>query len=176
MKKVLILVGSARNGNSLFLANQIVSNYPAEIISIAQKKITPCTGCLNCDETKKCIFFDDMEVLIKQVVDADVVVMISPTRWGLLSTDIKLFIDRLNPVATTEELAGKNLIIVAIGQSDYNDSSIIHAIKSMEFFGESSGMNLLGSIPVYECLTEDDLSNKIDVVNKTVSEIVALIG
>jgi multimeric flavodoxin WrbA len=176
MKKVLILVGSARNGNSLFLANQIVRNYPADIIPIAQKRITPCNGCLACDDTKKCIFFDDMEVLIKQVVDADVIVMISPTRCGLLSGDIKLFIDRLNPIATTEELAGKNLIVVAIGQSDYNDSSIIHAIKSMEFFSESSGMNLLGSIPIYECLAENDLGNKIDVVNKTISEIVALIG
>lgn len=176
MKKIIILVGSARNGNSLYLAERISRQYPAEVIKIASYKIENCTGCLDCDETKTCVFKDDMESLIQKVVDSDLVIAITPTRWGLLSGELKVFIDRLNPIATTEELVGKSFIGVSIGQSELGDSSIPHAVDSLAFFAESAGMNLLGSFPIYECLSGDDLSGKEDLVNQAVSKIIQLIG
>jgi len=176
MAKLTILVGSAREGNSLFLANKVAEKHSAQIISIASKNIEICTGCLECDETKVCVFNDDMTSLIRTVVDADVVLAITPTRWGLLSGDLKLFIDRLNPIATTEELAGKKLITVAIGQSETDDTSICHAADSLAFFAESAGMELIGSFCVYECLSADDLEQKDDVLATTVEKILKLIG
>jgi multimeric flavodoxin WrbA len=175
MKKVTILVGSARNGNSLYLAKEISGKHPAEIIQISTKNISMCTGCLDCDETKKCVYRDDMDGIIKNIVESDVMIAISPTRWGLLSGDLKLFIDRLNPIATTEELVGKQFIAVAIGQSETGDSSISHAINSLAYFAESAGMELCGSFPIFECLTVEDLAKNEDLVTKTVSEIIKLI-
>jgi multimeric flavodoxin WrbA len=175
MKKSIILVGSARTGNSLFLARKIAEQNGAEIVQIATKNIAQCTGCLECDETQKCIFNDDMTSLIPKVVETDVVIIITPTRWGLLSGDVKVFIDRMNPIATTEELVGKQLIVVSIGQSEVGDTSIQHAVDSLVFFGESAGMELIGSFPIYECLAENDLSLKDDVAGKVVEDILELL-
>jgi multimeric flavodoxin WrbA len=175
MKKVTILVGSARNGNSLYLAKEISGKHPVDIIQISTKNITMCTGCLACDETKKCVYTDNMDELIKNIVETDVVIAITPTRWGLMSGDLKLFIDRLNPIATTDELVGKQFIAVAIGQSETGDSSIHHAINSLSYFAESAGMELCGSFPIFGCLSADDLSKNNDLVTKTVSDIIKLI-
>lgn len=176
MKKVVALVGSARQGNSLFLAQKLSEKYQIEVIQIASKKIAPCTGCLECDETKTCIYRDDMDELIKIMVASEVVIAISPTRWGLLSSDLKLFFDRLNPIATTEELVGKQFVAVAIGQSDVEDTSIPHAINCLEFFAQSAGMELIGSFPIFECLTDADFAKNESLVTKTVSDIIKLIG
>lgn len=176
MKKVIVLVGSARQGNSLFLAQKLSEKYSVEVIQIASKNITQCTGCLDCDETKTCIYRDDMDDLIKTMVSSEVVIAISPTRWGLLSSDLKLFFDRLNPIATTEELVGKQFIAVAIGQSDANDSSVPHAINCLEYFAESAGMEIIGSFPIYECLTHEDFAKNESLVAKTVADIIKLIG
>ena len=176
MAKLTILVGSAREGNSSFLANKVGEKHPAEIVNIASKNINVCTGCLECDETKACVFDDDMTDLIRVVVESDVILAITPVRWGLLSGDLKLFIDRLNPIATTEELVGKKLIAVAIGQSEADDTSIAHAVESLAFFAESAGMEVNGSFCIYECLAADDLSQKDDIIVSTVNDIIKLIG
>ena len=176
MGKITILVGSARDGNSLYFARKISEKYPANVIQIATKKISLCTGCLDCDETQKCVFGDEMDDLIRTMVESDVIIAISPARWGLLSGDLKLFIDRLNPIATTEELVDKRFIGVVIGQSKTDDTSIPHALKSLEYFAESAGMKLMGSFSIYECLSGDDLSKNESVVSNTVAEILKLMG
>ncbi|GHS91340.1 hypothetical protein AGMMS49957_18110 [Synergistales bacterium] len=175
MKKAIILVGSARNGNSLYLAQRIADNTKADVVQIASKNISMCTGCLECDETKKCVFADDMVELISDIVKSNAVIIISPTRWGLMSGDVKLFIDRLNPIATTEELVGKELITVAIGQSEQGDSSIQHALDSLAFFGESAGMELIGSFPIYECLSNEDLVLNASVADEVTGNIIKLL-
>lgn len=160
MKQIVILVGSARNGNSLFIAHKlqmVLSREKLDIINIAKKNIHNCTGCLECDETHKCFIDDDMNDVIPMLLEADTIIAVTPVRWGLLSGDLKVFLDRLNPLATTGELEDKKFICISIGQSDKNDNSIEHSLASLEFFSESAGMKLLGKFPVYNCLAENDL-------------------
>ena len=71
---MLIIVGSRRDGNSLKLANKIKETLSNEriyssIIVPGNQKIHICTGCMDCDKDGKCDYTDDMEKLMKHVVD-----------------------------------------------------------------------------------------------------------
>jgi len=173
MDNILIIVGSARNGNSLYIANQLKNQLNQENCTISQisnMRIEYCSGCLDCDETHKCSIEDDMDKLIPVVIKSDVIIMISPARWSLLSGDLKVFIDRLNPIATTGEMIGKKFLCVAVGQSKKDDNSIEQTLNSMGFFCESAEMQMLGKFAVYECLNENDAENKKGI-KELISEI-----
>lgn len=154
--KVLIVVGSARKGNSQFLANCIaktVHSKQLEVVRLSDYEINYCTGCLECDETHECYIKDGMEVLLEKVKEAETLVMVSPARYSLLSGDCKVFIDRLNPTAVSEEIVGKKFIGVVVGQSeeDAEDHSIVKALQSLVDFAENAGMEVLGRYAVYNC-------------------------
>ena len=109
---MVIVVGSRREGNSYNLA-KIISNELAkeriisEIIVPGNQRIHICTGCMDCDKNGVCDFTDDMKQNIEKIRKANVIVFITPTRWNLLSGDIKIMMDRLNPLYRNKELKGK---------------------------------------------------------------------
>ena len=112
MSKVTIIVGSRRDGNSFKLANILKEKFKKErivsnIITPGNQKIYLCTGCMDCDVNGKCDFKDDMEENINKILESDTLIFISPTRWNLLSGDLKIFMDRLNPLYITKKLEGK---------------------------------------------------------------------
>lgn len=154
--KELIVVGSARKGNSLFLANCIaeaVHSKQLEVVRLSDYEINYCTGCLECDETHECYIKDGMEVLLEKVKEAQTLVMVSPARYSLLSGDCKVFIDRLNPTAVSEEIVGKKFIGVVVGQSEEGaeNRSIEKALQSLVDFAENAGMEVVGRYAVYNC-------------------------
>ena len=109
---MLIVVGSRRNGNSLKLAEKIKYELDKErihssIIVPGNQKIHICTGCMDCDKDGKCDFTDDMRKNINEIIKENVIMFISPTRWNLISGDLKLFMDRLNPLYSRQQLKNK---------------------------------------------------------------------
>ena len=173
MKNVLILVGSARNGNSLFAAKQIEKQISemefidSEIIQLSNYEIHCCDGCLECDSTSKCHYDDDVENLLEKVKKADGIVFISPTRWSLLSGDMKVFMDRLNPLAGKEILDNKKSFLIAIGQTNSEESdSISKALESLRFFSDDAGFEFIDSFAFENCLDSNDLSKTITSIDE----------
>jgi len=155
--KHIIIVGSVRKGNSLYIAEQIAlaKGKDCKVVQLSNYQINLCNGCLACDETQKCVFDDGMTTILSDVRNAETIIVVTPSRYALLSGDAKVFIDRLNPTAASEELVGKKFVGIAVGQTDKDDKSIANALKSLEIFAESAGLESLGVFPVYECLGED---------------------
>ena len=60
-------------------------------------------------------FTDDMKKIIDLIKKDDYLMLITPVRWNILSGDLKIFIDRLNPMYSRNELMGKKVILVSIG-------------------------------------------------------------
>ena len=65
MARVLIIIGSRREGNSYTLGKKIKEGLKKERISVdiitpGNQKIYLCTGCMDCDENGVCDFNDDM--------------------------------------------------------------------------------------------------------------------
>lgn len=173
---MVIVVGSRRNGNSLILANKLKEELDRErihtpIIVPGNQKIHVCTGCMDCDKDGVCDFTDDMKQNIDNIKNDNYIMFITPTRWNLLSGDLKIFMDRLNPMYSRKELKGKNLIAVSIGSKDKSLYSTEASLTSLISFAESAGMNVILEKQFYNCLKDDDILNQENEVEKFINEV-----
>lgn len=103
-KKVVVLSTSLRsNSNSELLAKSFVegskeSGNEVEYISLKNKDIRFCIGCLACQKLGHCVIKDDVTDIMDSVLYADVVVWASPIYYYEMSDQMKTLIDRLNPM------------------------------------------------------------------------------
>lgn len=173
---MLIVVGSRRNGNSLALANYVKKELENERIHVdiivpGNQRIHLCTGCMDCDKTGVCDFTDDMKSNIDKICDEDIVMFITPARWNLLSGDIKIFMDRLNPLFSRKGLVGKKAIAVAIGAKAKDFYSSYEAMESLRSFFEASGMDCVLTWNFCECKDAKDIMNDMTELQKFVAEV-----
>ena len=173
---MVIVVGSRRNGNCVKLANRIKNELDKErihtsVIVPGNQKIHICTGCMDCDKDGVCDFTDDMEQNINEIKKDDYIMFITPTRWNLISGDMKIFIDRLNPMYSRKELKDKKMIAVSIGSKDKSLYSTEAALTSLASFAESASMNLILDKQFHNCLKEDDILSQEEEINKFISDI-----
>ena len=181
MSKVCIIVGSRRDGNSSKLAELMKDSFKKEriisnIITPGNQKIYLCTGCMDCDINGKCDFKDDMEENINNILDSDTLIFISPTRWNLLSGDIKIFMDRLNPLYTPKKLKGKKMVSIVIGGKKKEEYSTDAALTALNSFADSAEMKVIYQYQFNECLLADDILEKMDEVDKMIQELVKKIN
>lgn len=173
---MIIIVGSRRDGNCLKLANKIKNELDKErihtsIIVPGNQKIHICTGCMDCDKDGVCDFTDDMKQNIEEIKKDNYLMFITPTRWNLISGDMKVFIDRLNPMYSRKELKDKKMIAVSIGSKDKSLYSTEAALTSLVSFAESAQMNLILDKQFYNCLKDDDILSQEDEVNNFINNI-----
>ena len=176
MGKVLIVVGSRREGNSYNLANKIKEELKKDritsyIIVPGNQKIHLCTGCMDCDENCVCDFTDDMEKNIDRLLECDTVIFITPTRWNLLSGDIKIFMDRLNPLYNSKKLEGKKFVAISIGAAPKDVYSTDDAVKSLTNFAESAKMNCVLTYEFNNCLDFTDILSQEENIKKLIEKL-----
>jgi multimeric flavodoxin WrbA len=106
--KVVAFNGSARrNGNTASLIKRTLEvlkkeGLETELVQLAGEQIRSCTACRSCFETKnqKCIIEDDkINLYIEKMVEADGILLGSPTYFAMMSPEMKAFIDRSGYVA-----------------------------------------------------------------------------
>lgn len=107
-KNVLILSTSLRKGsNSEVLAKEFEkgareAGHNVEMVYLHDKTIHFCTGCLVCQQTKRCVIHDDADVIAQKMVTAEVVVFATPIYFYEMSGQMKTLLDRLNPLFPTD--------------------------------------------------------------------------
>ena len=83
-KKVLVISTSLREkGNSDRLADAFAQGAESggnsvEKISLSDKTIGFCKGCLACQKTHKCVIHDDANAIIEKMRTADTIVVATP--------------------------------------------------------------------------------------------------
>ncbi len=103
-KRLVILSTSPRkNSNSHALAESFAkgaaeAGNEVEIISLIGKQIAFCKGCFACQTTGRCVIRDDAIEIEQKVLNADVVVWATPIYYYEMSGQMKVLIDRLNPL------------------------------------------------------------------------------
>lgn len=103
-KNVLIITSSLRdNSNSDALAASFAEGARAagnnvETISLKDKAINFCMGCMVCQGTLKCVIDDDAISIAEKAKSADVLVFVSPVYYYSISGQLKTLLDRLNPL------------------------------------------------------------------------------
>lgn len=98
--KIVVLEGSPnKNGSSNLLAERFIcgakeAGHSVEVIDAAHANIRPCTGCIHCGYEGPCSQNDDMNKIRQKILDADMIVFVTPLYYYGMSAQLKILIDR----------------------------------------------------------------------------------
>jgi multimeric flavodoxin WrbA len=134
MKTLGILGSSRKGGNTEILldvalreARQMGSSVSK--ITLRDKVIAPCDGCLGCARTGECVLQDDMQEVYKEIREADGIIWASPVYFWSMSGLTKNALDRTYALLFPKlQQAGKigGLILVAGGRGCVSASNPFH--------------------------------------------------
>ncbi len=150
--KVIAFNGSARkDGNTAILINQVFSelekqDIETEMIQLSGQKIRGCIACYKCFENKdqRCSVKDDIvNDCIEKMLQADGIILASPTYFADVTAELKALIDRAGLVAKANadmfgRKAGAAIVAVRRGGS-------VHAFDSINHFFLINQMIIPGS-------------------------------
>ncbi|WP_295115680.1 flavodoxin family protein [uncultured Methanobrevibacter sp.] len=98
--KILVLKGSPnKNGSSNMLAENFINGareagHTIEEIDAAHCDIGPCIGCVHCGYEGDCVLDDDMDMFRGKILNADMLVFVTPLYYYGMSAQLKTLIDR----------------------------------------------------------------------------------
>lgn len=97
---IVVLTGSPRrNGNTNFLADRFIAGAQENGHSVfrfdcAAYKVAGCMACNRCGMDGDCVLKDDFEKVRQPLIDADMVVFVTPMYYFGFSAQLKSVIDR----------------------------------------------------------------------------------
>jgi multimeric flavodoxin WrbA len=136
MKKVLIISTSLRlNSNSELLAHAFENGAEAAgnqvtFLSLRDKTIGFCRGCLACQKTLKCRIDDDAVEIAQMVKESDVLVFATPIYYYEMSGQMKTLLDRLNPLFPSD-YQFRDVYLLATA-ADAEESAMDGAVRGMQ--------------------------------------------
>lgn len=107
-RKVLVISTSLRNhSNSEILADSFIEGAKAagndvEKITLKDKSIAFCKGCLNCLTLHRCVIKDDAVEIAEKMKTADVIVFATPIYYYEMSGQMKTLLDRANALYSAD--------------------------------------------------------------------------
>jgi multimeric flavodoxin WrbA len=151
--KVFAVNGSARkDGNTALLINSVFQELQqegieTEMIQLAGKKIRGCIACYKCFKNKNQRCSVDKDVVnecIAKIVEADGIILGSPTYFANISSELKALIDRAGMVA----IANGRMLRRKVGAAvvAVRRGGAIHAFNSINHFYFINEMIVPGSI------------------------------
>ncbi len=173
--KILFLNGSARsNGNTNALLSIIAEKldrnvFEARIINISDYKISYCLGCHSCETTRKCIQNDEMENIYHAFEKSDLICIASPSYWGYVTGQLKVFFDRSLPFCNTIHgettfPKGKRGIALSI-RAGANEKESLEIIKAIEHYFSHLEITPLSNMTFENVKNNTDLTS-IEVKKK----------
>lgn len=100
---ILTIIGSNnKNGKTAIAVKEELERYKDEVNEINlffanELHVNYCTGCGYCRQVEECSQKDDMDMILKKLHEADLVIIGSPIYYGALSAQLKVICDRLHP-------------------------------------------------------------------------------
>ena len=117
--KVLGVSGSpTKNSNTDVLVKAVLDTTGAEteFVKLSEINVGPCIACMKCVQTNVCVINDDFRWLSEKVMEADAIVVGSPTYYGAASAFMKAFIERLYSKRHLKLLLSKKVVAtLAVG-------------------------------------------------------------
>jgi multimeric flavodoxin WrbA len=110
MSKVIGIVGSPRHvGNTRYLVNEALQviqkeGIEVELITLDDKIIAPCEACGACSELHDCNIQDDFQEVYQKMVEADGIIVGSPTYYGSATPQVMSLLDRAGYVGKNERV------------------------------------------------------------------------
>ena len=149
MGKALVINGSPRkDGITMELARVVIktieeTGYEVEILHLVDCDIRPCKGC-GSEDPKKCTrrtctsddLRDDMVWIFEKILEADILIFVTPVYWYAMSGMMKNLIDRLTALENEGKLLdGKVGAIVVTGTEDGAMQTILGLMGTLNDMG-----------------------------------------
>ena len=123
-KQILVISTSPRKGgNSDTLADAFIqgareAGHKVEKVSLSDKTIGFCKGCLTCVKTQRCIIHDDAADIAQQMRTADVLAFATPIYYYGMCGQMKTLLDRSNPLYSAEYHFRDIYLLAAAAEED----------------------------------------------------------
>jgi len=150
--KVVAFNGSARkDGNTAIMVRSVLhvleeAGIQTELIQLAERDISGCKACYGCVKKKngKCaVAKDDLNEMLNRMVEADGIILASPTYFADVTSGMKALIDRCGMVSRANGDLLKRKVGAAIVVA--RRGGAIHAFDSMNHFFLIGQMIVVGS-------------------------------
>jgi multimeric flavodoxin WrbA len=151
--KVVAFNGSARkDGNTAIMVKQVLSELEkegieTEMIQFAGKTIRGCQACYQCFEKKDQRCSNNKDIVnecIEKIIEADGIILASPTYFSDVSSELKALIDRAGLVAKANDNLYRRKVGAAVVSVRRGGS--IHAFDTINHFYLLGEMIVPGSI------------------------------
>lgn len=170
MKKVLLINASNRKKNTYSLLSTIENilkskGYETELINLYNYKIDFCKGCEVCVLKGNCFIKDDVNLIIKKIIESDGLIIGTPVYLNNMSGILKSFIDRTCSWFHRSEVAQKPTLILANTQG----SGIKNTLNSIKEVMIQWGVCICGTIhrngrTFNKPIEEKELENFINMI------------
>ena len=123
MSNVLVISTSLRaKSNSDILAERLIAGakdagHQVEQISLKDKTVGFCKGCLACQKTQKCVLKDDAAEMAEKIMQADTLVFATPIYYYEMSGQMKTLLDRMNPLYSSD-YQFRNVYMLSVAAED----------------------------------------------------------
>ena len=123
-KKVLVISTSLRpNSNSEALAGAFLrgaqeAGNETEKVTLRNKDIRFCVGCLACQSLGRCVIRDDTQEITQKMHDADVIVFATPIYYYELAGQMKTLLDRANWLYSSDYRFGDIYLLTSAAEDD----------------------------------------------------------
>lgn len=123
-KQILVISTSPRKGgNSDRLAEELIrgareAGNDVEKVTLYDKTIGFCKGCLTCQSTQRCVIHDDADAIAQKMLNADVLVFATPIYYYGMSGQMKTMLDRANPLYSADYRFRDIYLLTAAAEED----------------------------------------------------------
>ena len=162
--KVLVITGSPhKNGTSALLTDQFIkgaeeSGHEVFRFDAAFKDVHPCIACEECHGSSPvCVFKDDMVELNPHLIEADVIVLVSPIYYYDISAQFKSVIDRF--YANDASLHGDKKAVLLLSMADNSIETANGALSSFRGMTKYLEWEIAGTIVAKNCMSLEMIRN-----------------
>ena len=170
-KRVLVISTSPRaNSNSHALAlafaeGALEAKHDVEMVSLRDKSIAFCRGCLACQAGKPCPLGDDAAGIVKRMIEADIIAFATPVYFYEMSGQMKVLLDRSNP-AYAAKPAFHDVYLLATA-ADENERAMDGAVKGLQGWVDCFDQaRLVGTVAATGIGDAGDIKKRLDMVKR----------
>jgi multimeric flavodoxin WrbA len=131
------------NTDKLVKAVLAATGHDTEFVKLSDINVGPCTACMKCVYTNKCVIDDDFKWLGPKSIEADALVVGSPTYHALPSAYTKAFLERFLYTYRHVRLLTKGKVGAAIAVGGYTEKYVADWIGGSM---RAAGMDLAGTL------------------------------
>ncbi len=123
MKVLGIVCSPRKGGNTEVLVREALTGAQAcgaktELLTVWDKDMHPCDGCLSCEKTGKCHIKDDVQEIYLKLLDADGIIWGTPVYFFNVTAQAKILIDRSYALyVNNNKLINKVGGVISVGAS-----------------------------------------------------------